>query len=60
MTLVGGSHAHYLGTNLVDSIARPVLSAALPLLAKLMHPTLLLKGQQLEALIQAQKIKVPS
>mmetsp|Transcript_15319 Transcript_15319/g.22732 ORF Transcript_15319/g.22732 Transcript_15319/m.22732 type:complete len:648 (-) Transcript_15319:72-2015(-) len=60
VTLVGGSRAHYLDTDLVDSIATPVLSAALPLLAKLKRPALLLEGQRLQVVIKAQRIEVPS
>jgi len=58
-TLVGNDRAHWMNTKKIDSIATPVLSAALPLLAKLTKPHLLLEGQRLQVVVKAQSITVP-
>ena len=56
--LVGGPRAHEQPV-LVDQTATPVLQAALPLLARLERPALLLPGQRLQAVVKAQRILVP-
>jgi hypothetical protein len=58
-TLVGNDRAHWMDPALIDSVATPVLSAALPLLAKLTKPYLLLEGQRLQVAVKAQSITVP-
>ncbi|CAE7029237.1 Cog5 [Symbiodinium sp. CCMP2592] len=57
-SLVGGmrSHAH---PRLAQHVARPVLAAALPLLAKLRRPQLLLDDRRLQVVFKAQRIIVP-
>jgi hypothetical protein len=57
--LVGGDRAHWIGSTLIDSVATPVLNAALPLLSKLTKPYLLLEGQRLQVVVKAQSITVP-
>jgi len=56
--LVGGarSHAH---PHLAQHVACPVLAAALPLLAKLRRPQLLLDDRRLQVVFKAQRIIVP-
>ncbi|CAB9529879.1 expressed unknown protein [Seminavis robusta] len=57
--LVGGDRAHWMDTNLIDSVATPVLQAALPLLSKLKRPKLLLEQQRLQVAVKAQRIFLP-
>ena len=56
-SLVGGmrSHAH---PHLAQHVACPVLAAALPLLAKLRRPQLLLDDRRLQVVFKAQRIIV--
>lgn len=56
--LVGASLSHPLAS-LVDKTATPVLSAALPLLSKLVRPALLLPGSRLQVVVKAQRIILP-
>lgn len=58
-SLVGEDRAHWMNTKLINSVATPVLNAALPLLAKLTKPYLLLEGQRLQVVVKAQSITVP-
>ena len=57
-SLVGGLRSH-LFPQLAQHVARPVLSAALPLLAKLRRPQLLLDDRRLQVVFKAQRIIVP-
>ena len=57
--LVGGERAHWMSSGLIDQIATPVLTAAIPLLAKLTKPHLLLEDQTLQVVVKAQSITVP-
>mmetsp|Transcript_8854 Transcript_8854/g.21143 ORF Transcript_8854/g.21143 Transcript_8854/m.21143 type:complete len:636 (+) Transcript_8854:45-1952(+) len=56
--LVGGSRSHRF-PHLAKEVATPVLNAALPLLARLRRPQLLLEGQRLQAVFKAQRIILP-
>jgi len=59
---VGGGvldRAHWMDRELIDATATPVLCAALPLLARLTKPCLLLQGQRLQVAIKAQRIELP-
>lgn len=58
VTLVGGDRAHWMGQDLVNKIATPVLAKAIPLLAKLRKPYLLLEEQRLQVAIKAQRIEL--
>ncbi|CAE7853580.1 unnamed protein product [Symbiodinium microadriaticum] len=58
VSLVGGLRSH-LYPQLAQHVARPVLAAALPLLAKLRRPQLLLDGRRLQVVFKAQRILVP-
>lgn len=58
-SLVGGPRAHWMDSGMIDSVATPVLTAALPMLAKLKKPCLLLEGQRLQVVVKAQSITVP-
>ena len=58
-SLVGKERAHWLDSTFIDSVATPVLSAALPLLANLKKNHLLLEGQRLQVVVKAQSITVP-
>ena len=58
--LVGGDNrAHWMDRQLIDATATPVLRAALPLLAQLTKPCLLLQGQRLQVAVKAQRIELP-
>ena len=57
-TLVGGMRSHQ-HPHLAQHVALPVLSAALPLLAKLRRPQLLLDERRLQVVFKAQSIIVP-
>lgn len=57
--LVGGNRAHWMDPGLIDSVATPVLNAALPMLAKLTKPHLLIEGTRLQVVVKAQSITVP-
>lgn len=57
--LVGGPRAHWLKTELIDATATPVLEKAVPLLARLRRPALLLEDQRLQVVVKAQRIEVP-
>ena len=57
-SLVGGMRSHPY-PQLAQHVARPVLSAALPLLAKLRRPQLLLDDRRLQVVFKAQRIFVP-
>mmetsp|Transcript_93669 Transcript_93669/g.265239 ORF Transcript_93669/g.265239 Transcript_93669/m.265239 type:complete len:373 (+) Transcript_93669:274-1392(+) len=56
--LLGGGRSHAL-PKLAESVARPVLEAALPLLAQLDRPRLLLDERRLQVVFKAQRIIVP-
>ncbi|CAK9066210.1 Conserved oligomeric Golgi complex subunit 5 [Durusdinium trenchii] len=56
--LVGGDRSH-LEPRLAQEVAQPVLEAALPLLAKLRRPQLLLEDRRLQVVFKAQRIIVP-
>jgi len=58
-SLVGGERAHWMDTAIIDTVATPVFSAALPMLAKLTKPHLLVEGQRLQVVVKAQSITVP-
>ncbi|CAE7211096.1 unnamed protein product [Symbiodinium sp. CCMP2592] len=58
VSLVGGMRSHPY-PQLAQHVARPVLSAALPLLAKLRRPQLLLDDRRLQVVFKAQRIIVP-
>mmetsp|Transcript_9162 Transcript_9162/g.14919 ORF Transcript_9162/g.14919 Transcript_9162/m.14919 type:complete len:636 (-) Transcript_9162:232-2139(-) len=58
VSLVGGDRSH-LEPHLAEEVARPVLAAALPLLAKLRRPQLLLEDRRLQVVFKAQRIIVP-
>ena len=57
-SLVGGMRSHAC-PHLAQHVAHPVLSAALPLLAKLRRPQLLLDDRRLQVVFKAQRIIVP-
>ncbi|CAE7211102.1 unnamed protein product [Symbiodinium sp. CCMP2592] len=57
-SLVGGARSHAY-PHLAQHAALPVLSAALPLLAKLRRPQLLLDDRRLQVVFKAQRIIVP-
>eukprot|EP00927_Polykrikos_kofoidii_P013925 TRINITY_DN16072_c0_g1_i1.p1 TRINITY_DN16072_c0_g1~~TRINITY_DN16072_c0_g1_i1.p1 ORF type:complete len:682 (-),score=59.04 TRINITY_DN16072_c0_g1_i1:86-2131(-) len=57
--LVGGNRSHQF-PELAEGAATPVLTAALPLLAKLRRPRLLLDGRRIQAVFKAQRIIVPA
>ena len=57
-SLVGGARSHAY-PHLAQHAALPVLSAALPLLAKLRRPQLLLDDRRLQVVFKAQRILVP-
>jgi len=57
-SLVGGMRSHKY-PHLAQHVACPVLSAALPLLAKLRRPQLLLDDRRLQVVFKAQRIIVP-
>ncbi|CAE7266104.1 unnamed protein product [Symbiodinium necroappetens] len=57
-SLVGGTRSH-ANPHLAQHVAGPVLSAALPLLAKLRRPQLLLNDRRLQVVFKAQRIIVP-
>ena len=57
-SLVGGTRSH-ANPHLAQHVAGPVLSAALPLLAKLRRPQLLLDDRRLQVVFKAQRIVVP-
>jgi hypothetical protein len=57
--LVGGRRAHWIEPDLINAVATPVLQNALPLLARLRRPSLLLEGQRLQVVVKAQRIEVP-
>ncbi|CAJ1400692.1 unnamed protein product [Effrenium voratum] len=58
VALVGGERGHEY-PQLAREVAAPVLAAAVPLLAKLRRPQLLLEDQRLQAVFKAQRIIVP-
>eukprot|EP00529_Nitzschia_sp_RCC80_P017733 CAMPEP_0113443108 /NCGR_PEP_ID=MMETSP0014_2-20120614/1963_1 /TAXON_ID=2857 /ORGANISM="Nitzschia sp." /LENGTH=846 /DNA_ID=CAMNT_0000334043 /DNA_START=210 /DNA_END=2750 /DNA_ORIENTATION=+ /assembly_acc=CAM_ASM_000159 len=58
-SLVGGQRAHWMKSSMIDAVATPVLTAALPLLARLTKPHMLLEGQRLQVVVKAQSITVP-
>lgn len=53
------SRAHYIDADIINTTATPVLQQALPLLARLKRPALLLEDQRLQVVIKAQRIEVP-
>jgi len=57
--LVGGDRAHWMGEEIIETVATPVLTKALPLLAELTKPYMLLEGQRLQVVVKAQSITVP-
>ncbi|CAE7695808.1 unnamed protein product, partial [Symbiodinium pilosum] len=57
--LVGGSRSHR-NPGLAARVAQPVLEAALPLLAKLRRPQLLLDNRRIQVVFKAQRIIVPA
>ena len=57
-TLLGGDHAHRY-PELARTVATPILNAALPLLARLRRPQLVLQNQKLQVVFKAQSIIVP-
>ncbi|CAE7030120.1 unnamed protein product [Symbiodinium sp. KB8] len=57
-SLVGGMRSH-ANPHLAQHVAGPVLSAALPLLAKLRRPQLLLDDRRVQVVFKAQRIIVP-
>jgi len=57
--LAGGDRSHVF-PELTERVATPVLKAALPLLAKLRRPRLLLAGRRLQVVFKAQRIIVPA
>eukprot|EP00928_Gymnodinium_smaydae_P038277 TRINITY_DN2642_c0_g2_i1.p1 TRINITY_DN2642_c0_g2~~TRINITY_DN2642_c0_g2_i1.p1 ORF type:complete len:671 (+),score=87.26 TRINITY_DN2642_c0_g2_i1:63-2075(+) len=57
-TLVGGPRSHAY-PELAEKVATPVLAAALPLLARLQRPRLLLERRRLQVVFKAQRIIVP-
>ncbi|CAE7370303.1 unnamed protein product [Symbiodinium necroappetens] len=57
-SLVGGTRSH-ANPHLAQHVAGPVLSAALPLLAKLRRPQLLLDDRRVQVVFKAQRIIVP-
>eukprot|EP00928_Gymnodinium_smaydae_P038276 TRINITY_DN2642_c0_g1_i1.p1 TRINITY_DN2642_c0_g1~~TRINITY_DN2642_c0_g1_i1.p1 ORF type:complete len:660 (+),score=90.63 TRINITY_DN2642_c0_g1_i1:72-2051(+) len=57
-TLVGGPRSHAY-PELAEQVATPVLAAALPLLARLQRPRLLLERRRLQVVFKAQRIIVP-
>jgi len=58
VTLVGGPVSH-AEPQLAQEVVVPVLTAALPLLAKLRRPQLLLDDRRLQVVFKAQRILVP-
>eukprot|EP00978_Attheya_sp_CCMP212_P024002 scaffold74699_cov49-Attheya_sp.AAC.2 len=56
--LAGGDRAHWMDFSTINSITTPILTASLPLLAKLTKPYLLLEGQRLQVVVHAQSIAV--
>ncbi|CAE7657303.1 PIP5K1, partial [Symbiodinium pilosum] len=56
--LVGGARSHR-HPHLAEQVATPLLSAAMPLLAKLRRPQLLLEGRRLQVVLKAQRIILP-
>ena len=59
VSLIGGERAHWMKSSIIDAVATPVLTAALPLLAKLTKPHMLIEGQRLQVVVKAQSITVP-
>ncbi|OLP77655.1 hypothetical protein AK812_SmicGene42267 [Symbiodinium microadriaticum] len=57
--LVGGPRSHAFPT-LAARVAQPVLEAALPLLARLRRPQLLLDERRIQVVFKAQRIIVPA
>ncbi|CAE7631305.1 unnamed protein product [Symbiodinium sp. CCMP2592] len=57
--LVGGPRSHTFPT-LAARVAQPVLEAALPLLARLRRPQLLLDEHRIQVVFKAQRITVPA
>lgn len=57
--LVGGRRSH-IYPHLAKDVATPVLEAALPLLARLQRPRLLLDQRRLQVVLKAQRIIVPA
>ena len=57
-SFLGGTRSH-ANPHLAQHVAGPVLSAALPLLAKLRRPQLLLDDRRLQVVFKAQRIVVP-
>ena len=57
-TLLGDDEAHKF-PDLAQQVATPILNAAIPLLARLRRPQLVLAGQKLQVVFKAQRIIVP-
>ena len=57
--MVGGERGHWMNMDAVQQVSTPILEHALPLLARLKKPHLLLEGQRLQVVVKAQRIILP-